>query len=122
MNTQARRRAYSRGHMAEVLALWWLRFKGYRIVARRWRSHYGEIDLIALRGDCCVFIEVKARRLTHESLEAIHARQRMRVERSAQAFLQKHPRYACSSMRFDVIACAPWRLPRHFPDAWRPPA
>jgi putative endonuclease len=40
---------YRRGHIAELVAAVLLMAKGYRILARRWRSPYGEIDLIARR-------------------------------------------------------------------------
>ena len=51
--TQAGRRhkAYRRGHRSEWLAALALMLKGYRIVARRYRTKLGEIDLIARRGD-----------------------------------------------------------------------
>ena len=43
--SRARVRAYREGIMAETQAAWLYRFKGYRIVARRYRSPVGEIDL-----------------------------------------------------------------------------
>ena len=57
-----RRRNEQHGRNAETVAAWFLRLKGYRILARRVRTHVGEIDLIARHGDTLVFVEVKARR------------------------------------------------------------
>ena len=48
MTRDTRRKAYGRGRRAEALAAWWLRLKGYRILARGFRVAAGEIDLIAL--------------------------------------------------------------------------
>jgi len=55
---QARER---RGRVAESLVAWRLRFAGYRIAGRRASTPYGEIDLIALKGDIAAIVEVKAR-------------------------------------------------------------
>ena len=50
MTRETRRQAYGRGRRAEAQAAWWLRLKGYRILARGFRVPAGEIDLIARRG------------------------------------------------------------------------
>jgi putative endonuclease len=46
MTRDARRRAFRRGHLAELLCLWHLRLRGYRILARRFRVPAGEIDAL----------------------------------------------------------------------------
>ena len=61
MSRQRRRRAYGLGRRAEWMAAWWLRLKGYRILARDFRVAVGEIDLIARRGRTLALVEVKAR-------------------------------------------------------------
>ena len=55
-----RRKAERRGHVSEWIAAAYLFLKGYRILARRYRTKLGEIDIIARKGDLAVFIEVKA--------------------------------------------------------------
>jgi putative endonuclease len=45
--------------------------------------------------------------------------QQVRIARAAGAFLQRQPRLADCALRFDLVAIAPWRLPRHLPDIWR---
>jgi putative endonuclease len=113
-----RLRAFRYGLAAETACAWWLRLQGYRIVARRYRTPVGEIDLVARRGGVLAFIEVKARAELGE-LAAPTPRQRRRIVRAAQAFLQRNARLAGLDPRFDVIAVAPWRLPQHLPAAWR---
>ena len=115
----ARRRAYGLGRNAERLAGWWLRLKGYRIVARGFRVPSGEVDLIARRGRTVAFIEVKARADLTRAREAVTPRQRRRIARAATAFLQRREDLAALDARFDVVLLAPGRLPRHMPDAWR---
>lgn len=114
----ARLKAFRYGLAAEAVCAWWLRLHGYRIVARRYRTPVGEIDLIARRGRILAFVEVKARADLGE-LAAPRPRQRRRIARAAEAFLQRQPWLAPLDPRFDVISIAPWRLPRHLPGAWR---
>ncbi len=115
-----RQRAWTRGRRAETFAAWWLRLKGYRVLARNFRVAPGEIDLIARRGGILALIEVKTRSDLTSAGEAITARQRARIARAAEAFLQQHRNFSQLSVRFDVILIARRRLPRHLMDAWRP--
>jgi putative endonuclease len=121
MSRAARRRAYGRGRRAEAVAAWWLRGKGYRIVARDFRVPVGEIDVIARRGRVLAVVEVKARDTLAAAGEAVAPRQRRRIARAAAAFLQRRPELATLDLRFDVVLIAPRRLPRHLADAWRMP-
>lgn len=116
-----RRRAYGFGRWAESLAAWSLRLKGYSILARGFRVPVGEIDLIARRGRILALVEVKARAATADALDALRPRQRRRIARAAEAFLQRRPDLAHLDRRFDLIVIAPWRWPRHIADAWRIP-
>jgi putative endonuclease len=120
MTVPRRRRAWLRGRKGEGLAAWWLRLKGYRLLARNFRSGAGEIDLIACRGAVLAMVEVKTRGDLASASEALGPRQRARIVRAAEAFLQQRPQLAQLSVRFDVILVAPGRLPRHLLDAWRP--
>jgi putative endonuclease len=118
--TESRRAAYGAGRSAEALAAWWLRLKGYRVVARGLRLPVGEIDLVVRRGRVLAFVEVKRRDSLAEAAEAVSPRQRRRIERAALVWLATRPDLAGRSQRFDALLLAPGRLPRHLPDAWRP--
>ncbi len=59
--SRTREKAEKRGHFAELVALTYLRLKGYRLLAQRFKSPQGEVDLIMRRRDVTAFIEVKAR-------------------------------------------------------------
>ncbi len=109
-----------RGRNAERLAAWLLTLKGYRILARRFASPVGEIDLIARRGDLLLFVEVKRRDSFESGAAALRPAQRRRISRAAEAFLRDRPQLARLRLRFDLVLVAPGRLPRHLPDAWRP--
>ena len=111
--TDARRAAEKRGRRAEALAAWFLRLKGYRILARRYKTPAGEIDLIAKRGRTVVFVEVKQRPGEDAALEAVTAKGRVRIARAAALWVSHHPGAAELNHRFDVILAPPGRLPRH---------
>lgn len=121
MNRTVRHRAFAFGLSAEARAAWFLRFKGFRILARRAKSPVGEIDLVMRRGNLIVFVEVKARRLPGEAVHAVSHNQRRRIERAAEAFVARNPDLHDCDWRFDAVL-VDGRLgwPRHLPDAWRP--
>ncbi len=109
----ARQKAYRRGHSSEWLAAAALLAKGYRIVARRYRTRLGEIDLIARRGDLVLIIEVKARRSLAAAMEALTPASERRIEGAADLWLMRQPDFARLSVRFDMVAVLPWRWPVH---------
>jgi putative endonuclease len=113
-----RRVAFRFGLSAESRAAAFLLAKGYRILARRFRTPLGEIDIIARRSGVLVFVEVKARDNFDEAAEAIGKRQQNRIIGAAQLWLAAHPEDAMRDMRFDAILVIPGRLPRHLPAAF----
>ncbi len=110
--------AYNRGLWAEALSRFWLRLKLYRIVASRAKTPLGEIDIIAVRGQTLVFVEVKARPEAGQAAEAVSSQQKERLARAAALFLGRNPLYGGFHARFDVILVLPWRLPRHIENAF----
>jgi len=87
--------------------------KGYRILAKRFRTPYGEIDLVARRRNLIAFVEVKARANLDDAAWAVTPRQQQRIINAAQAWLMAHPEHAEFEMRFDAMLIAPRSLPRH---------
>ena len=110
--------AFRTGLSAESRCAAWLIAKGYRIIARRFRSHAGEIDIIARRRGVTAFIEVKARATLDEAAYAVSPYQQQRIVAAASAWLAKHPQYANDELRFDAMLVAPGRLPRHLMEAF----
>ena len=113
--------SYRTGLWAEALARVVLRLKGYRILASRYKTPLGEIDIVAARKNAVVFVEVKARGDIASACLAVTPSQRSRIERAAGAFLSRHPAFFRHDMRFDIFLIRPFRWPRHILDAWRPP-
>ena len=113
-----RQRAERAGLRAETFAAWFLRLKGYRILAMRYRTPVGEIDIVARHWGTLVFVEVKARGNTEDygvALEAVNTR---RISRAANHYLAHRRLNLNTDMRFDVIFLAPRRWPRHLINAF----
>jgi putative endonuclease len=107
------------GRRSEVLAAVWLMAKGYRILGFRLRTPQAEIDLLALRGRTLAVVEVKRRADLLTALETVGFDQRDRLRRAGAAIAAQRPALAGASVRLDLMALAPGRLPMHIPDAWK---
>ena len=109
----ARVEAFRTGVSAEARAAAFLIAKGYRILARRFRTPHGEIDIVARRRNVIVFVEVKARETLDDAAYAVTPRQQARIIAAAQIWLMAHPEHEGYDLRFDAMLIAPRRLPRH---------
>ncbi len=110
--------AFRMGLSAESRAAAFLIAKGYRILARRFRTPVGEIDIVARRRDVLVFVEVKARARLDDAAEAVTDRGRRRIVAAAEAWLAAHPDDVGRIMRFDAMLVAPGKIPRHIEGAF----
>lgn len=108
-----RRKAYHRGHKGEYLAGWALRLKGYRIVAKRFKTKSGEVDIIARRGNLIAMVEVKARPTLEQAMDAVSVTALRRIEAAGDDWLTKQSDYAKLSIRYDLMAVLPRRWPIH---------
>lgn len=120
--TRDRIARYRLGLRAESLAALYLRLKFYRIIARRYRTPIGEIDLIARRGKMLCFVEVKARASLDDAAFALTSRSQARIVRAAESYLSRHPQPMNMDLRFDLVLVAPGFRIRHLDNAWRPAA
>src|SRR5712675_2247757 len=110
--------AFRLGLSAESRAAVFLIAKGFRILARRWRSPVGAIDIVARRRRLLVFVEVKARENLDDAAWSVTERQRARIVAAAEAWLARYPDERIEDMRFDAILVAPGSLPRHITAAF----
>lgn len=108
-----RRRGYRRGLGAELVAATYLRVTGYRVLARRYRTPVGEIDLVVARGRRLAFVEVKRRATLADAEASVTPRQRARTRRAADLWLARNARYQSHEISFDLVFLVPWRWPIH---------
>lgn len=110
--------AFRTGISAESRAAAYMVAKGFRILARRWRSPVGEIDIVARRRHLLVFVEVKARHTIDEAAESVTVRQRQRIVAAAEAWNATYPDPSIHDMRFDAMLVAPGKMPKHIQGAF----
>ena len=106
------------GRMAETAAAWWLRLKGWRILAVRARTPVGEVDLVARRGRTLAFVEVKARATEAGAAMALDQYRLRRVVVAAERLAPRFMR-AGDELRIDAMFIIPGKLPRHLPNVWQ---
>lgn len=113
-----RQAAEQRGRGAETLACWYLRLRGWRILARRARVNGGEVDIVARRGRTVAFVEVKARASEDAAAFALD---HWRLRRVAVAAERLAPRFmrAGDDIRIDAMFVVPGRWPRHLINVWQ---
>lgn len=114
----ARQAAFRTGISAESRAAALLVAKGFRILARRWKSPVGEIDIVARRRSLLIFVEVKARNTLDDAAESVTPRQRQRIAAAAEAWLATYPDASLRDIRFDAVLVAPGKMPRHIAGAF----
>lgn len=105
--------AFRVGLSAESRAAAYLIAKGYRIVARRFRTPVGEIDIVARRRDVLVFVEVKARAKFADAAESVIDRGMRRIVAAAETWLANNPDDVNSNIRFDAVLVAPRKYRSH---------
>jgi putative endonuclease len=115
--TASRRERERGGRRAETIAAWWLRLKGWAILARRLRTPLGEVDIVARRGRVVAFVEVKARSTADEAALALDDYRLRRVAAAAGALVHRFARDG-DVTRIDAVFIVPRRLPRHMANVW----
>lgn len=116
-NPDAKRIArYRSGMLGEWWATRYMNLRGYRRLYHRYKTPFGEIDLIMQRGGTVVFLEIKTRH--NATQEVLSARQRERISNAARYFIAQHRQLAGCMFRFDLLIMRPWRWPHYIPHAW----
>ena len=120
MNKKRKKKIYWYGIYAERVAALWLQLKGYHIAERRFETYFGEIDIIARRGNVIAIVEVKARPTIEEAMEAVKQQNRKRIDKAANVFMSRQSDAKKLRLRYDLIAVSPWKLPRHIESFFQP--
>ncbi len=115
--SEARQRHERRGRRAELIAAYYLRFRGYRILERRFKVPAGEIDLIARKGRRLAFVEVKMRADLETCEASITPKLQARVRRAADIWLARNAAYQGHDVSFDIIFIRPRKWPLHLKDS-----
>lgn len=99
--------SYEKGISAEFCARKHLLSLGYKIIDQRMRNQYGEIDIIAQKGEDVVAVEVKQRKTLNDSRECISKAQRSRIARAFSLFISERnemfENYRIDVVCFDIL-------------------
>ncbi|AZL15852.1 YraN family protein [Rickettsiales endosymbiont of Stachyamoeba lipophora] len=98
--------SYKRGVLAEQAAIHYFESKGYIFLTKRFKSKYGEIDLIFRKANLIVFCEVKFRKDIYDAHFAVTIKQINRIINAAKDYLSLNPIYETFDKRFDAILIA----------------
>jgi len=101
------KKTYQFGYFAEKYAMILLWLKGYKILKHRYKSSFGEIDIIAKKKNFIIFIEVKARYKKINIENVLNPHQIQRIKKSAEDFIAKNRKLQNCSRRFDFIEVRP---------------
>lgn len=108
--------AYLKGHWGECIAALYLRFKGYEVIEKRFKTPFGEIDLLIRKKNMLIAVEVKNRETREKASLAVTGFQQKRIERALLFYLAGKP--SSLDLRFDVVLISPWKWPSHIQGAW----
>ena len=117
-------KSYKFGIIAEFIAIFFLRIKGYKILQRRYKTFVGEIDIVATKGSYIIAIEVKARKrlvIKNGFLidEVLGSAQQKRIKRAMTSFIKSnYKKYQNHNIRFDLIVICPYKIPLHLINFW----
>lgn len=112
------KKTYQFGIAAERLVIWFLRLKGYSILSWRYKTYFGEIDLIAKKGKTIIFIEVKARKSSELIEIVLRPKQVERIKKAAEFFIAKNPKFHNYDCRFDFVQVDKFFIPKHHKNFW----
>ena len=110
--------AWRSGAMAEDSVARAYEVKGCTIAKRRWRSPFGEVDLIAREGATVVVVEVKKARRLDDAAHRLSRRQMDRLCAAAAAFCEGELKGALTDLRFDLALVDGMGRVRVIENAW----
>jgi putative endonuclease len=114
----AKKKTYQFGVLAEKIVMCFLILKGYKILFWRYKTYFGEIDIIAKKNKVIAIIEVKARKSKSSIEEVFQMKQAYRINKAAEFFLTKNPQFRKYEVRFDFVLLNRFFLLKHFKRFW----
>ncbi|MEP3889243.1 MAG: YraN family protein [Hellea sp.] len=122
MKSKSEKQAYEKaGRRAETLASLYLRFKGYRILERRFKVREGEVDIVARKGDIIAMVEVKQRASEAAAEMSVSYENQSRLMDAAEIYINRDRalRETNFELRYDFLyVIGRWKI-RHITDAFQ---
>lgn len=107
--------SYYKGILTEYIAIVYLFFCGYTILRRRYRTKFGEVDIVAAKNNAIIGVEIKARFNQESTPEFVFQKQRERIKRSLNYFIIKNnPKYINYSVLTEIIVFKNYFYLKHY--------
>lgn len=118
----SRSTSYSQGVMSENTALKYLQQQGMICLAKRFKTPYGEIDLLMQDEQTIVAVEVKYRKSLTQAAYSIRLKQQLRIQQALEFWISQHKDYSIKPpfQRFDVVLVCPPEIISYYKNAWTP--
>ena len=100
--------------LAEKISIFFLRLKGYEILQWRYKTRFGEIDIIAKKARVIIFFEVKARKEKSLIEEVLLPQQIERIKKAAEFFISKNSQFQNYDLRLDFIEVGKFFIIKHY--------
>jgi putative endonuclease len=114
-------KSYRFGIIAEMVVIFYLRLKLYKIIAKRYKTQFGEVDIIAIKHQSLIAIEVKARKNKRsylKNIEILTPKQSLRIRQGINYFLSTNSNYQNFTVRFDLIVVDKFFTIQHYKNYW----
>ncbi len=107
--------SYYKGILTEYIAIIYLFFHGYTILKRRYKTKFGEVDIIASKNKVIIGVEIKARFNKEPTPEFVFQKQRDRIKRTLNYFIIKNnPKYINYSVLTEIIVFKNYFSLKHY--------
>ena len=106
--------SYYKGLITEYISIIILFFKGYRILEKRYKTRYGEIDILTKKGKSIIAIEIKARHNGELTTEYVSKKQIERIKNSLNFFISKNEKYIDFNINIEIIVFTSYFKFKHF--------
>lgn len=95
--------SYKYGVFAEYVVMTYLMLKGYKILKRRYKTKFGEIDILATKKKDLIAFEVKARTKQKLTTEIVSFKQKRRIINALNFFVSKNKKYIDYNIYYNII-------------------
>lgn len=110
--------SYQDGLQGEQLVKEYYQQLGFTCLKTRYKTRYGELDLIFLKGDLLLFVEVKTRSFLKPGYDLITRKQMVRNSHAAQAFLSENENLIACNMQFNLAVVINQEIAHIYESAW----
>ena len=108
--------SYQKGIGSEKFVRFYLALKGYKLLQKRFKTTFGEIDLLVCKSQTLIAVEVKHRKVLLNAIQSLSLKQQLRIKNTLLMAQQHYPEFL--HLRCDIVLISPWKWPIHIKNAF----